>query len=208
MVKPPAPTEERILEAAKKVFHARGFEGTRMQEIADEAGVNKALLHYYYRNKESLFQAVFEDAFSKLLTRLSGIFFTDRPLNIKIAEFVQYYVDFISRNSYLPLFVLNSLYERPEQFRTLLEKNNLSPESLLEMIRLQAKKETGADIDPFHLYINILALSIFPVIAKPLIQHVFRFSDQQLNRFYAERGVTVPEFILHALKGYEIHPGK
>jgi len=208
MVNDPAPTEERILEAAKKVFHARGYAGARMQEIADEAGVNKALLHYYYRNKESLFHAVFEDAFSKLLVKMKEIFFSDRPLTEKVEQFVQYYVTFISNNSYLPLFVLNSLYERPEQFRALLERNTLSPLSILETIRQQVKSELNLDIDPLHLYINILSLSIFPVIAKPMIQNIFGYSDEHLDAFYAERRHTVPQFILNALKGYGIHQSK
>ncbi len=201
-------TEEKILEAAKRVFHVKGYDGARMQEIADLAGVNKALLHYYYRNKESLFQSVFEDAFSRLLTRMKDIFFSDRPLTGKIEEFVQYYIDFISHNSYLPLFVLNSMYECPEKFRALLEKNKLFPQEILDTVRQQVKKEMDLDIDPFHIYINILSLSVFPVIAKPMIQTIFGFTEQDLEQFYASRRSTVPVFIINALKGYEIQKGK
>jgi AcrR family transcriptional regulator len=201
-------TEERILEAAKRVFHCKGFDGARMQEIADEAGVNKSLVHYYYRNKDNLFQAVFEDAFSSVVARLNEIFMSDMPFTTKIETFINYYVIFLSKNSYLPLFILNGLYEKPDQIKKMLEKNHLSPELLLERMRKQMKEELKLDIDPFHVYINILALSIFPVIARPIIQSIFGYSNEQLNQFYAERKTVVPEFILNALKGYDNTQGR
>ncbi|MEI7725171.1 MAG: TetR/AcrR family transcriptional regulator [Bacteroidota bacterium] len=196
-------TEERILEAAKKVFHCKGFDGARMQEIADEAGVNKSLVHYYYRNKDNIFQAVFEDAFSSLIGKLNEIFFSDLPFTSKIETFIGYYITFLSQNSYLPLFILNGLYSKPEQIKAMLLKNHLSPERLMDQIRKQTREELGLDVDPFHVLINILALSIFPVVAKPLIETIFGFSEVQLNQFYEERKKVVPEFILNALKNYE-----
>jgi TetR/AcrR family transcriptional regulator len=196
-------TEERILEAAKKVFHCKGYDGARMQEIADEAGVNKSLVHYYYRNKDNIFQAVFEDAFTRLIARLNEIFFSELTFTDKIETFIGYYITFLSQNSYLPLFILNGLYEKPEQLKKMLEKVQLSPELLLEKMRKQAKEELNLDIEPFHIYINILALSIFPVVARPLIQTIFGLSNEQMTLFYEERKTVVPEFILNALKSYE-----
>jgi hypothetical protein len=73
----------------------------------------------------------------------------------------------------------------------------------MEKMRIQAKEELNLDIDPFHLYINILALSVFPVVARPLIQTIFGFSNEQMTQFYEERKTVVPEFIINALKGYE-----
>ena len=175
----------------------------RSQEIADEAGVNKSLVHYYYRNKDNIFQAVFEDAFSSLIGKLNEIFFSDLPFTSKIETFIGYYITFLSQNSYLPLFILNGLYSKPEQIKAMLLKNHLSPERLMDQIRKQTREELGLDVDPFHVLINILALSIFPVVAKPLIETIFGFSEVQLNQFYEERKKVVPEFILNALKNYE-----
>jgi len=203
-----ATTEERILEAAKRVFHCKGYDGARMQEIADEAGVNKSLVHYYYRNKDNIFQAVFEDAFTQLITKLNEIFFSELPFTSKIESFISYYVTFLSKNSYLPLFILNGLHEKPDQIKSLLEKNHLSPERLLAQVRKQMREELNLEIDPFHIYINILALSIFPVIAKPLIQTIFGLSNGELTQFYEERKTVVPEFIINALKGYKNVHGK
>lgn len=207
METPVASAEVRILEAARKVFQAKGYDGARMQEIADTAGVNKALLHYYYRNKDTIFQAVFEETFGILARKIRETFTSDRPLQEQLAEFVGYYVTFISENSFLPLFILNSLYEKPDQVKALFEKNRIDPQQILEHIRQKVKAELSISADPMHLYINILALSIFPVIAKPLIQNVFGFPEETMQRFYGERAQVVPEFIINALKGYETNPG-
>jgi AcrR family transcriptional regulator len=196
-------TEQRILEAAKFVFHRRGFDGARMQDIADEAGINKALVHYYFRSKDNLFLAVFEDAFSILIGRVNEIFFTDQPIKVKVSQFLDYYIGFLSEHSYIPHFILNSLYERPEELKKILEKKQLSPVRLMALMKKQAKEELNLDIDPFQFYINILALVIFPVIARPLIQTIFGYSDIEMQQFYTDRRKAVPEFILNALKGYE-----
>jgi AcrR family transcriptional regulator len=196
-------TEEKILAAAKTVFHHRGLDGARMQEIADTAGVNKALLHYYYRNKETLFRAVFEDAFTRLLARVNEIFSSSMTIQEKISAFIDYYLGFLSTNSYLPIFILNSLYSRPDEFREFLASRNLSPGLLIGGLRKQIKAETGLDIDPFHIYIDVLALCIFPVLARPLIQNIFGMSQEEMIRFYNDRKNHVPEFILNSIKGYE-----
>jgi TetR/AcrR family transcriptional regulator len=201
-------TEERILEAAKKVFHSKGFDGARMQEIADEAGVNKSLVHYYYRNKDTIFQAVYEAAFSKLLAKVNEIFYSDLPFTVKIETFLSYYITFLSQNPFLPLFILNGLYGKPEQIKRIIEKSQLSPQRLMDIVRSQVKEELHVDIDPVQIYINILSLSIFPVIARPLIQTIFGLKDNELGKFYEDRKTGVPEFILNALKGYENHPSK
>ncbi len=189
--------------AAKAIFHLRGFEGARMQEIADEAGVNKALLHYYYRNKETLFKAVFEDAFTRLIGRLNDIFYSELTIEEKLNTFLEYYIDFLSENSYLPMFILQGLYSRPDQLKALLESRRLVPKKLLEHLREQIRQEKKLDLDPFHFYINILALCVFPVLAKPVIQTVFELSNEEMQQFFTERKKVVPEFFMHALKSYE-----
>ncbi|NQV01203.1 MAG: TetR/AcrR family transcriptional regulator, partial [Bacteroidia bacterium] len=171
-------TEEKILEAAKKVFHRKGYEGARMQEIANEAGINKALLHYYFRSKENLFEAVFQDAFSKIMGRAKEILFSDKSMIEKIQAFLTNYLDVITENSYIPWFILNGFYERPEQLKAIFEKAEINPPQLMEHLKSQIKTEYQSDIDPFHIWLNVLSLSIFPVVAKPLIQEVFQLSEE------------------------------
>src|ERR1044072_5809634 len=102
-------TEEKIVTAAKKVFLAKGLAGARMQDIADEAGINKALVHYYFRNKEKLFEVIFTEAALKLFPKINIIFESDGTLFEKIRLFVAEYITVMSENPYLPMFVLNEI---------------------------------------------------------------------------------------------------
>jgi len=203
MVNPQQGTEEKILEAAKKVFHRKGFEGARMQEIADEAEINKALLHYYFRSKENLFEAVFKDAFYKLIGRAKEVFLSEAPLKEKIQEFLGYYLDILRENSYIPWFILNGMYSRPDLLQDIFEQFQNTPPKLLEHLRNQIRKEYGKEINPFHLWLNVISLSIFPVVAKPLIREIFQLPEEMYQQILEERRTEVPLFIANALKGYE-----
>jgi len=203
MVKNPLSTEEKILEAAKKVFHRKGFEGARMQEIADEAGMNKALLHYYFRSKAKLFQAVFEAAFSGIMGNAKEIFFSDKPLNEKICAFLTEYISVISENSYIPWFILNGMYERPEQLKTIFDKASMNPFLLMEHLKEQIRQEYNAEVNPLHIWLNILSMSVFPVVAKPFLMEVFKLTEAQYLQILEERKTVVPCFVTSALKAYE-----
>ena len=106
-------TELKILAAARKVFIRKGLDGARMQEIANEAGINKALVHYYFRNKQKLFEAVFIEAFGKFLPQVSEVIMQEISLIEKIEAVVSRYIDFLQKNPYLPNFVLNELSHEP-----------------------------------------------------------------------------------------------
>ncbi len=98
-------TESGILNAAKRIFQQKGMDGARMQEIADEAGINKALLHYYYRSKQLLFEAVFKSAFLLLAPQLNKVLNDDSSLFDKIKNFTNNYISFVIKHPYLPNFI-------------------------------------------------------------------------------------------------------
>ena len=196
-------TEDKILDAAREIFHKKGFNGARMQEIADLAGINKSLLHYYFRSKDALFEKVFTETFALIANKMNEIFLSEMTLMSKIGIFVNFYFNFISGHSYIVQFVINALQDKPERLRDIILKQNVTPELLLETIRKQLKEEMGLDIDPLHIYVNILGLVIFPVIARPLIQSIFAIPDDRMSIFYDQRKKIVPIFIENALKGYE-----
>src|SRR5437762_14310385 len=99
-------TEEKILAAARKAFLSKGLSGARMQDIADEAGINKALLHYYFKNKEQLFENIFTMLTKGFWDQISSIFESDTPLFEKIHSFCSLYIAKVIHNPYIPLFVL------------------------------------------------------------------------------------------------------
>lgn len=99
-------TQEQILEAAKHIFQSKGMDGARMQEIADKAGINKAMLHYYYRSKQLLLEAVFKNAFALLAPQLNAILNDDSSIEEKVKNFTSDYITFIVKHPYLPNLTL------------------------------------------------------------------------------------------------------
>ena len=125
-------TEQRILEAARNIFIHKGYYGARMQEIADEAGINKALLHYYFRSKDRLFETIFQQSFSKFVPVIGGILAGSDPWQKKIGAFVENYLQLLYSNPYLPQFILNEINRDPEGIRRLFHSTGLDAECTRE----------------------------------------------------------------------------
>jgi AcrR family transcriptional regulator len=192
-------TESKILTAAKKIFTQHGMSGARMQDIADEAGINKALLHYYFRSKEKLFEMIFSEAASKIFPRLNELFEADLPLFEKIKKFAAEYIDLISENPYLPLFVLNEINRDPGTF--FLKKWHLPrPEKFLNQIEDEIRKGNIRPISPLQLLVNILSMCIFPFIARPIFQQHLGLDDAQFRYFIEQRKTEIPRFIIDSIK--------
>jgi TetR/AcrR family transcriptional regulator len=198
-------TETIIFEAAKEVFTEKGFEGARMQEIAEKASINKALLHYYYRTKEKLFSAIFERVFGDFFSKVTGMFENDEPLVDKIKFFVEHYIDFISRNPQIPSFIIHELARNPKRAvemlgnKTGLIKNNVFGK-FAEMINKEVAKGNIIPIDPEQLIVNIIGLCIFPFVAKPiLIGIIFKNDKKKFNEFIESRKQEVGKFVIDAI---------
>ena len=116
-------TEKVILEAANEVFQKKGLSGARMDEIAKEAGVNKALLHYYFRSKERLFERVFSEAFGQFFQKIIHLLESDLPLDVKIYRVVDMYSSMLLHNKNLPLFILGGIRDNPGLIAGLVKNN-------------------------------------------------------------------------------------
>ncbi len=195
-------TEQQILDAAKKVFVQKGMAGARMQDIADQAGINKALLHYYFRNKEKLFEVIFMEAAEKLFPRINAIFEADQPLFEKIENFCDEYIAIVMENPYLPLFVLNEINQDPDYFlkKVWTGKSKPNPVKLLEQIEKEVRKGTIKRVNPMHLLMNLISMTIFPFVAKPMFQRNLGMSDVQFRMAMEERKKEIPRFIIDSLK--------
>jgi TetR/AcrR family transcriptional regulator len=200
MVKKSLSTEEKILEAAKTVFHRKGFEGARMQEIADEAGINKALLHYYFRTKENLFDAVFRSAFGEIFSKLFTTVESDSPLDEKITNLVGAYIGFLQKNSYIPGFILAEMNQNPQKIIEVFKSAPVPPAMLFERMSKAVRHETLGTSDFRDVFINLLALCIFPIVARPMLQQIFEFSDKEYDQFIEKRKKEVPKFIMNAIR--------
>jgi TetR/AcrR family transcriptional regulator len=194
-------TEENILSVSREVFLQNGYDGTSMQMIADTAGINKSLLHYYFRSKERLFEKIFSKAFSQFLPHLGVIFMSDMSLDEKIYAFVERYIDVFIENPLIPIFVMQELSKNPQNLANLIREAGINPDIMIQKI-MQSLEEEGITLeDPRHFMVNLISLCVFPFAARPLVQRmIFNNNEEAYNNFLIERKKEIPALILNAIR--------
>ena len=194
-------TENKILNAAKNVFQRKGMDGSRMQEIADEASINKAMLHYYYRSKQLLFEAVFKNAFSLLAPQLNKVLNDDSSVEEKIRNFTNSYISFIIKHPYLPTFIVNELNRNPD-FITKIKKEKGFPniEKFKKQVDIEIINGVLKPIKAEQLFINIMALNVFPFIGAPLLKGFINVNDTAYKQLMEDRKTEVADFIINSIK--------
>ena len=169
-------TEQAILEAAEKEFLDKGYTLTKTTEIAKIAGVNHAMLHYYFRTKENLFDKVFQKKVALLANSFVPKFDEDLPFIEKVEFIVKAHFDFLASNPKLPFFVLNEFLtnkDRLNKFHTLaIPAIRVVIEKLKSEIDVAVKKGEISSIDPVHLLLDIVSLNVFGFVALPIISGV------------------------------------
>lgn len=194
-------SETAILNAAEKVFLEKGYDGASMQMISSEAGINKALLHYYFRSKDKLFDKVFQKLFSKLIPPVMEVISSNLPFDRKIEVFVDHYIKTIQQNPLIPVFILHELTRNPGKLLNVFKNAGVDLSPFLMEIEKEIARGYLEPIAPRELVINILALCIFPFAGKPLLKGVFFRGDEEgYNAFTDKRRKTVATFILNAVK--------
>ena len=194
-------TEDIIFEAAKKVFIKFGFDGARMQQIADEAGINKALLHYYFRSKERLFDAIFDESFKKFLPDISLIMMSEQPFENKIRLFVSHYIDTLLHNPHLPVFVMHELQRKPERIVNIIKSSGINPALTATMLQREIDEGKIIPIPMPHLIINMIGMCIFPFIGRPILEgFIFNGKAEAYDRFLEERKTMVADFIINSIR--------
>ena len=202
-------TERRILDAAHAVFLRRGTAGARTQEIAREAGVNSALLHYYFRSKARLAEAVFQRAAAELMPAVIRILASDAELEAKVEQVVDVELKQLLRTPYLPGYVLSELTHHPERARQLFSAaTGLSPADvgahlfkvLGAQIRARVKAGRMHSIAPEQFAINLLALCVFPFAARPMVMALLDLDQAGFQQFIDRRRRELATFFLRALR--------
>ena len=193
-------TEEKILEAAKSVFVTKGMEGARMQEIADEAGINKALLHYYFRSKEKLFEAIFSSVIEFAFPKLSRILFEKTDFQNKVSQFIDAYLDLLIKHPFLPAFILKELNRDPSGLIKLIAKHAINITPLVKHLEEAMDNEEIIRMDPKHLIVNVVSMCVFPFGVRPVLKHIiFEEDTQALDAFYRERASVIKQFVINAI---------
>lgn len=213
--RPPPPetrdldTEAKILEAARRVFTRRGTAGARVQEIAAEAGVNQALVHYYFGSKEALAEQVFFEAAGRMLLAMSVIADPSATLEQLIERFVTVYIDAVRQTPFIPGYVLAETTQHPDRLDALLQRAfGAAPGQLASVAkrRVEALIASGVaagtirPITPRQLLVNVMALVAFPFVARPILAAVMSIEGSTFDDFLDERRRELPAFILNALR--------
>ncbi len=192
-------TEEQILEAAKRVFRAKGMDGARMQEIADEAGINKALLHYYFRSKDKLFLAVFTDSFRQIIPNMEEIFSQEIPIKDKLGLFVEAYTQLLSPYPDLPMFILSEARRDPAILMEVLDKGGIKPVAITNLLLNEMDAGNLIRQHPSHMMVNVVSLCVFPFLAKPLLETVIlKKQGVDPSEFYTNRLEEIKTFVYRA----------
>ena len=169
----PSTTEEKILAAAEKEFLRKGYAAARTTAIAEAAGVTHAMLHYYFRTKDNLFDKIIESKIGTLRNiMLSSVGDPSIPLFDKLKSAIENHLDFIAANPDLPKFMFGEVFSRPEKMPVVLEKlryhTPLMTRSLQNQIDEYARKGLCRRIDAGMLILDIVSLNIFPFMAAPM----------------------------------------
>jgi len=195
-------TEQKIKEAAKKVFIKKGLAGARMQDIADQAGINKALLHYYFRSKEKLFEIIFDESVQVLMPQLNSILEKDAPVLEKIKGFATFYIDNLLQNPHMPLFVIHEASQNPQRLVRKIRALKSKPEPAVFIKQVQQEIAAGVlkPVDPMHLFIHVVSLCIFPFVARPMLKAIAHMDDRTFAMLMEQRKKEVPLFIEAAVR--------
>lgn len=202
MIDSDKPTEEKIFDAATDVFIDKGMDGARMHDIASRAGINKALLHYYYRTKEALFNAVFEKMAAKMISKFAPVLDETLSFEDKIRFFMRQHIEFLQANPRLPIFLLNEMNRNPQRIRRLVRNIEVSK------LWIRIEEQHGEDLKRYRispetipqLMTSIAALSIFPFAARTLISAFMEQMGYQFDDYIELRKEWAAEFIINGIK--------
>jgi TetR/AcrR family transcriptional regulator len=201
-------TEELIRQSARKVFSEKGFSGARMQDIADEAKINRALLHYYFRSKEKLFELIFDEAVTRFLGAVQPIMFARIPLFEKIEKLVATEIDLCVAEPCNAMFILHEMMRNP----AVLERRNIRKlyESFLGNLSIalteEYKRGSIVKIEAESLFLHIISLVLFPFIGKAYLQQAFGLDEEGYWKMIQKRKKEVTRFVINGIRIFESRP--
>jgi AcrR family transcriptional regulator len=201
-------TELRILDAARRVFIRRGTAGARMQEIAAEAGVNQALLHYYFRSKDRLAATVFAEAAFRVVPAIADLLGSSATIEEKVERFVHLYIDAVRQSPFLPGYLVAELHQQPKRLTAMLEAAGPGARAAVGTIRRKLGRQlrdaaaagTIRPIAPEQFFVNMIALCVIPFLARPLLGALLGMDARAFDDFLDQRRAELPGFIIRGLR--------
>lgn len=189
--------EERIKEAARKVFHQKGYAATRTRDIAEEAGMNLALLNYYFRSKEKLFHIIMSETLQEFFGSLVLVFnHPNTNLEQKIDELVARYVEQLLREPQIPLFIMSELRNNPDKLAQMFHvKLRLWETVFARQLKETMEAKGRGPTDPIHVFLNLVSMTVFPFIASPVLMEVGEMNPEQFRQLMIQRAQKIPGWI-------------
>lgn len=189
-------TEEKIKDAARRVFHRKGFAATRTRDIAEDAGINLALLNYYFRSKQNLFDIIMKESFAGFIEAVAVIV-NDRETSLveKIAGMSCRYIDMFAVQPNLPLFIITEMRNNPEEIFSRIPMHGIIMRSYMFRQLSEMLAERGDTTNPAHFAINFMGLTVFPFVASPIIRGVGRMDDAEFAALMQQRKQLIPHWI-------------
>ncbi|MBV6647378.1 MAG: TetR/AcrR family transcriptional regulator [Cyclobacteriaceae bacterium] len=191
-------TEEKIKHAAARVFTRKGYAATKTRDIAEEAGINIASLHYYYRSKDRLFELIIGEALRVFSSTMDEIFGSQIPLHEKIKAFASRYIDFIKENPYIPLFIVSESHTNVDRINEMLSDQKTIDKLKLELEDL-TEKGIIRPIHHGHFMMNLVSLTVFPFLSKPLLLKKIGISSSEYDMLIEERKSMIAEMLINYL---------
>lgn len=196
--------EQQILEAAEELFLDKGFAMTSTTEIAKKAGCNQALIHYYFRTKENLFLKLFESKFIQFASSINPVVFEGLKFEDKLKAIIDSHISMIERNPKIPFLLLNEVTINSERFGKIIEEIKTLIIPLIMNLSAELIKEERAGtirkVDPFHLLFSIISMDVFMFIARPLVQLIREFDDDEYETFIEERKAQIFDLVWNSIK--------
>ncbi len=184
-------TEDKIKNAAHKIFLRKGYSAARTRDVAEEAGINLALLNYYFRSKKNLFDVVMREKIQNLMGSLLPVLNdTATSLDEKVERIVTSYIETLSGNPDLPSFILNEIRKNNFDFIPNVRFNQMILHSSF-MKQLRERSE----VNPVHFFLSLLGMTIFPFIAKPIFLKIELGNEQVFEKMMDERKTLIPHWI-------------
>jgi AcrR family transcriptional regulator len=195
-------TEEKIKNAARAVFHRKGFAATRTRDIAEEAGLNLALLNYYFRSKEKLFDIIMLETMMGFMGAIVFVFNDeDSSIEEKIERMAASYIDLLIKEPQIPLFLMNELHRNPAGLAGKLNIKSILFNSVFARQYQDAMAKRGGEpLHIMHFMMNLMGLVVFPFIGRPMLKIIGDLSDEKFVAMMKERKKLVSEWVAGMLK--------
>ncbi|HTL07966.1 MAG TPA: TetR family transcriptional regulator [Chitinophagaceae bacterium] len=195
-------TEEKIKNAAREVFHKNGFAATRTRDIATAAGINLALLNYYFRSKQKLFDIIMLETLQGFVRSLLEVFNEEQSsFEKKLEIFAERHIELMRQHPGVPIFILSEIRSSPE---SLIQKMGvvdlILKTAFVRQLRQGIKEGRFAPVEPLHVVMNLLGMTAFPFVAKPLLKEMGRMTDKEYDQLMLERKKMVPRWLIASLK--------